>query len=118
MTSLIDINGFRCTNFAPSRRIIASGKFDVNNPCTWCDNRKHVGRQGPAFFYVEYGHWEFPFIAEANCANFSLIVRPDSLTLDAEILRNAKKVHEQRNRIAEIGRRYTKQWSAYGPFRY
>ncbi len=72
MVEIINIDSFRCTNHSASRPTLASGRFDAYNPCSWCENRKIKGKSGSIFHYVEYGHWEFPFIAEANCQNFSL----------------------------------------------
>ncbi|HEX5718588.1 MAG TPA: hypothetical protein VF179_20680 [Thermoanaerobaculia bacterium] len=92
---------------------MASGAFDVENPCTWCANRKHKGQAGPAFYYLEYGRWEFPFIAEANCENFSLIVRPGVAPPDKAAWTAARTIHNHRNRIGEIGREYQAQWQAF-----
>lgn len=109
----VDISGFRCTNHAVAVETLASGVFDVDNPCSWCKNREHAGRPGPAFHYVEFGRWEFPFIAEANCANFSLIIRPGAHQIDPAAWRLAKETQEKRNKAAELGRQYVRQWLAY-----
>lgn len=111
----VDLTGFRCTNHAPNHQALASGVFDVENPCTWCLNRKHDGYVGPAFHYVEFGRWEFPFIAESNCRNFSLILRPGTPRIDPKVWRKAREAHEHRNRIAELGRHYAAHWLAFDP---
>lgn len=113
MSRIININGFRCTNHSPSRKILATGIFDVQNPCTWCANRKHEGQAGAAFHYVEYGNWEFPFIAETNCKNFSLLSLAGTEKLDPYAWQTAKEMQNQMNRIAKIGRQYSYHWLAY-----
>ena len=113
MSEIIDISGFKCTNHIPSKKVIVSGVFDIHNPCTWCENRENIGGRGPIFHYVEYGHWEFPFIAEANCHNFSLIHTEETIVIEQTAWDKAKQIHEQRNKIATLGIQYSHQWVAY-----
>ncbi len=118
MVDIIDIKGFRCVNFTPCRTTIASGRFNVDNPCSWCKRRTHKGRMNIAFHYVEYDYWEFPFIAEATCTNFSVIKLTDQTTIDPEIWQAVKTINEDRNRISEIGKRYARQWVALDSYQF
>lgn len=113
MSEIIDISGFRCTNHAPSKKAIASGIFDIHNPCSWCVNRKQKGRRGPVFHYVEYGRWEFPFIAETTCINFSLIHTAKTVTIDREAWRKAREYHAHRDRISQLSSKYKDHWMAF-----
>ncbi|HKO97858.1 MAG TPA: hypothetical protein VJU86_12745 [Pyrinomonadaceae bacterium] len=113
MSGIININAFRCTNHVPNHQVLGTGIFDIQNPCTWCGNRKHTGQVGSAFHYMEYGNWEFPFIAETNCKNFSILSLVGTEKIDPRAWQAAKEIHDRRNRIAEIGRRYSYHWLAY-----
>jgi hypothetical protein len=110
---MIGIDGYRCIMFEPSKKVIFSCRFDLQNPCSWCKNRLHIGEEGPAFFYSEYGHWEFPFIAEPNCSNFTLLTRPGVKFFNQNDIKFANEVQKNRNKIAAIGAKYGFQWSAY-----
>ncbi len=113
VAKVYDIAGLRCTNHLPNKKTIVSGVFDIYNPCSWCSNRKNKGTPGPAFHYVEYGHWEFPFVAESTCQHFSLIHTSHTVTIDPRVWERAKAIHDQRNRIADLGRRFSTHWAAY-----
>lgn len=116
VSQVISIDGFRCTNHSPSRHKLATGRFDAYNPCSWCENRKHKGKKGPSFHYVEFGHWEFPFIAESNCDNFSFIALANTAQIDPVAWSNAVEIQKQRNKIAVLGRKYSaRDWTAFSP---
>jgi len=110
MGLITNINGFRCTNHEPEKKKILSGKFDLDNPCSWCKNRQSENSEGPSFYYAEFGRWEFPFVAEANCANYSLIWKSEKDLIDATHLDMAKNIHKIQTHISSFGRAYEKNW--------
>lgn len=115
MSRIIDLKGFKCTNHSVNVTLLSTGRFDVYNPCSWCKNHKTKGKKGASFHYIEYGHWEFPFIAEENCQNFSLI-SSNNINIDPKLWKHAMDIHNQRNKISEMGRKYSnKNWAAYSP---
>ncbi len=117
MALITNINGFRCTNHNPDKRKILAGKFDLNNPCSWCSNRKTNGEEKPSFYYAEFGRWEFPFIAEANCENYSLIWRSDKDLIDYNHLGMAEHIHKIQTNMASYGLDYNKNWWELDPNR-
>jgi hypothetical protein len=66
------ITGFRCTNHEADIKRIFAGRFDLDNPCSWCKKQEIEKNGGVAFYYAQFGRWEFPFVAEERCKNFSL----------------------------------------------
>src|SRR5689334_23035528 len=70
------LESLKCTNHKADRTVVSSARLDLENPCTWCSNRKDAGPTGKAFYYRQFKRWEFPHIAETNCGNYSVIVRP------------------------------------------
>jgi hypothetical protein len=115
MKNTTDLLGYSCKNFKTSDEILLSGRFDIYNPCSWCKNRKHLGPRGAIFHYVEYGRWEFPYIAESNCMNFSLISSVGERDIDQTLLKMASTIHQQRDHIAEIGKHFSENWYAFNP---
>jgi hypothetical protein len=113
--SIINIDSYRCTKFNFSHERLATGKFDINNPCTFCTNRKAKYKEGSAFFYSEFGRWEFPFVAEATCKNFSLIHVPTSKLITPVELKTAQEMHKHYNRVSKIGKKYDNHWFAFDP---
>jgi hypothetical protein len=115
---LVNINSFRCTKFDLSTEILVTSQFDINNPCSYCNNLKREGvssERGVAFFYREFGRWEFPFVAEASCQNFSLIYTSGSKTISKKELEIAHQFYKNFDRINRLGHKYDVHWAAFDP---
>ena len=110
---IIDLKGFQCVNFQENLDSILAGKMDVYNPCSFCKNRKNKSTPGPAFFYKQYNHWEFPFVAESNCSNFSAILTGSINSYSSTNFKVYNEVLNQKNKINDIGRKYNLNWAAF-----
>jgi hypothetical protein len=94
MNIIKDLSGFRCTSHEFDKMKILTGKFDIYNPCSYCSNLQYKLEAGPAFHYVTFGRWEFPFVAEANCKNYSIIRLATKEIINFQFFDFAKKIHE------------------------
>ena len=109
---VINTGSFLCQNLRLDERVLVTGIFDADNPCSMCANRRHIGTVGKTFHYVSMGRWEFPFVAERNCKNFTLIAKPGSVAPDLKQLRATIADFESKNRIREVGDKFSELWAA------
>lgn len=118
MADLIQLDGFRCTNHMVDKTKLAAAQFDIHNPCSWCRNLELKRGAAPAFYYREFGRWEFPFVAETTCKNFSLLALSRSArgSVDRAALVAAQEVVASRNRILTLkGKLSPDNWTAFNP---
>ena len=65
--------------------------------------------------YIEYGHWEFPFIAEATCGNYAVIQTPDASSGPMPGIETARLIRTDIKGLAHIARKYRSNWLGIDP---
>jgi len=115
MILITGIKGFRCTNHKTSKRKTLARKFNIDN---YCANTKIEGKPKSASYYVEHNCWEFPFIAETSCKNYSLIWKNNQAGFDFDPFNMVKYTHTaQTYKASSFNKRYQEYWSPIQNFR-
>lgn len=81
MDLLTDFSTFECVHHAVDHEKILSTIFDIYDPCSFCKNRRTISNNsaGIGFYDQRQRKWEFPFVFEANCQNFTRKVHGNQL---------------------------------------
>jgi hypothetical protein len=108
------LESLKCTNHKADRTVVSSARLDLENPCTWCSNRKDAGPTGKAFYYRQFKRWEFPHIAETNCGNYSVIVRPTPGSSPSGWATQTT-LQKERDRIRDVDASFEPNWGAFDP---